>query len=148
MNLVEQLLKADIKKADELETSVFKSHKLAKVLGVKPTEDNSEPTVDVTIREVKSRRVNDIMSYQINKKGNLDYSKTYDAKLMMCIEGVVDPDLRDKSLQEHFEVGDAKALCDKLFGFEINDLSDAISALSGIRADNDDEDEEEEIKNS
>jgi hypothetical protein len=61
-------------------------------------------------------------------------------------EGVVDPDLRDKSLQEHFEVGDAKALCDKLFGFEINDLSDAISALSGIRADND-EDEEEEIKN-
>ena len=148
MNLVEQLLKADIKKADELETGVFKSRKLAKVLGVKPTKDNPEPTVDVTIREVKSRRVNDIMSYQINKKGDLDYSKTYDAKLMMCVEGVVDPDLRDKALQEHFEVSDARSLCEKLFGFEINDLSDAISSLSGIRADSEDESMEDEIKNS
>lgn len=147
MNLVEQLIKADIKKADEFETGIYKSRKLAKILGVKPTEENPEPTVDVTIQEVRSRRVNDIMSYQINKKGDVDYSRTYDAKLMMCIEGVKDPDLRDKSLQEHFQVKDAKELCDKLFGFEINDLSDAISALSGIRRD-DDEDTEEEIKNS
>ena len=147
MNLVEQLLKADAKKTEEFETSIFKSRKLAKILEVKPTKDNLEPTVDVTIREVKSRRVNDIMSYQVNKKGNLDYSKTYDAKLMMCVEGVVNPDLRDKALQEHFEVSDAKSLCEKLFGFEINDLSDAISALSGIRAE-DGENEEDEIKNS
>lgn len=145
MNLVDQLLKADIKKADELETGVFKSHKLAKVLGVKPTDDNPAPTIDVTIREVKSRRVNDIMSYQLNKKGDFDYGKTYDAKLMMCVEGVAEPDLRDKALQEHFEVSDAKALCEKLFGNEITDLSDAISSLSGIRADG--ENEEEEIKN-
>ena len=145
MNLVEQLLKADIKKADELETSVFKSKKLAKILGIKPSKDGEEPTVDVQIREVKSRRVNDIMSYQFNKKGDLDYGKTYDAKLMMCVEGVVEPNLRDKALQEHFEVGDARALCEKLFSHEITDLSDAISTLSGVRADGDDE--EDEIKN-
>ncbi len=140
MNLVEQLMKADIKKADELEFGVYKSKKLAKVLGSK------EPTVDVKIKEVRSRRINDILSYQINKKGDLDYSKTYDAKLMMCVEGVADPDLRDKALQEHFEVTDAKALCEKLFGFEVNELSDAISSLSGIHSD--DENMEDEIKNS
>ena len=141
MNLVDQLLKVDAKKADELETSVFKSKKLAKVLGLK------EPTVDVEIREVKSRRVSDIMSYQFNKKGDFDFGKAYDAKLMMCIEGVTNPDLRDKHLQEHFEVSDAKALCEKLFGNEITDLSDAIATLSGVNSE-EDEDEEDEIKNS
>lgn len=140
MNLVEQLLKADSKKADELETGVFKSHKLAKILGVEAE------TVDVQIREIKSRRVNDIVSYQIDKKGNFDYSKSYDAKIMMCIEGVMDPDLKDKDLQKHFGVDNAKDLCEKLFGNEINALSDEISRISGV-AEADGEDTEDEVKN-
>ena len=140
MNLVEQLLKADSKKADELETGVFKSHKLAKILGVE------SETVDVQIREIKSRRVNDIVSYQIDKKGNFDYSKSYDAKIMMCIEGVMDPDLKDKDLQKHFGVDNAKDLCEKLFGNEINALSDEISRISGV-AEADGEDTEDEVKN-
>ena len=140
MNLVEQLLKADSKKADELETGVFKSHKLAKILGVEAE------TVDAQIREIKSRRVNDIVSYQIDKKGNFDYSKSYDAKIMMCIEGVMDPDLKDKDLQKHFGVDNAKDLCEKLFGNEINALSDEISRISGV-AEADGEDTEDEVKN-
>lgn len=140
MNLVEQLLKADAKKADELETGVFKSHKLAKILGVEAE------TVDVQIREIKSRRVNDIVSYQIDKKGNFDYSKSYDAKIMMCIEGVMDPDLKDKDLQKHFGVDNAKDLCEKLFGNEITALSDEISRISGV-AEADGEDTEDKVKN-
>jgi len=140
MNLVEQLLKADSKKADELETGVFQSHKLAKILGVEAE------TVDVQIREIKSRRVNDIVSYQIDKKGNFDYSKSFDAKIMMCIEGVMDPDLKDKDLQKHFGVDNAKDLCEKLFGNEINALSDEISRISGV-AEADGEDTEDEVKN-
>ena len=140
MNLVEQLLKADAKKADELETGVFKSHKLAKILGVEAE------TVDVQIREIKSRRVNDIVSYQIDKKGNFDYSKSYDAKIMMCIEGVMDPDLKDKDLQKHFGVDNAKDLCEKLFGNEITALSDEISRISGV-AEADGEDTEDIVKN-
>lgn len=137
MNLVDQLLKADIKKADELETGIFHSKKLAKLIG-------SETPVDVQIREVKSRRLNDIVAYQVDKKGNMMFSKTYDAKLMMCLEGVVDPPLKDKTLQAHFECDDAKELCEKLFGNEVNDLSDEISKLSGVI---NDEDSEEEVKN-
>lgn len=140
MNLVEQLLKADSKKADELETGVFKSHKLAKILGVE------SETVDVQIQEIKSRRVNDIVSYQIDKKGNFDYSKSYDAKIMMCIEGVMDPDLKDKDLQKHFGVDNAKDLCEKLFGNEITALSDEISRISGV-AEADGEDTEDKVKN-
>lgn len=138
MNLVDKLLKADIKKADELETGVFQSRKLAKILGAK------SETVEVAIREVKSRRLNDIISYQVDRKGRFDFSKSYDAKLMLCIEGVADPDLRNKELQNYFECEDAKALAEKLFGVEINELSDAISTLSGIE---NNEDIEDEVKN-
>lgn len=140
MNLVDQLMKADAKKAEELSTGVFQSHKLAKLLGV------DEETVEVTFREVKSRRLNDIISYQVDRKGQFDFSKSFDAKLMMCVEGLVDPDLKNKDLQKHFEVDSAKDLCEKIFGSEINELSDAISALSGINT-GEDEDLEDEIKN-
>lgn len=136
MNLVDQLLKADVKVAEELETATFSSHKLAKILG-------QEGTVEVTIREVPSRRVNDIMSYQMHRKGGVDFGKTYDAKLMMCTEGIVEPDVRNKDLQKHFGVDNARELCEKLFGSEIHPLSDAITELSGITSD----DEEEEVKN-
>ena len=85
------------------------------------------------------------MAYQVDKKGNMIFSKTYDAKLMMCLEGVVDPPLKDKTLQAHFECDDAKELCEKLFGNEVSDLSDEISKLSGVI--NDEEDSEEEVKN-
>ena len=138
MNLVEQLLKADVKKADELESGVYRSKKLAKILGKKEA-------VEVTIREVASRKVNDIVAYQVDKKGNFDFSKSYDAKLLMVIEGVADPDLRNKDLQNYFGCDNAKKLAEKLFGSEINELSDAISALSGIVSDT--TDTEEEIKN-
>lgn len=138
MNLIEQLLKADIKKADEFESGIFRSRRLAKILGAE------KKTVDVTIREVSSRRVNDIISYQMNSNGKLDYSKTHDAKLMMIVEGTVDPDLRNKDLQKYFGCEDAKGLAEKLFGNEIVELSDSISLLCGIE---NEKNKEEEVKN-
>jgi hypothetical protein len=138
MTLVDQLLKADVKTAEELEAGTFRSHRLAKILGT------GEETVEVSIREIKSRRVNDIVGYQFNSKGNFDYSKSYDAKLMMCIEGCTDPDLRNKDLQAYFGCKDARELCEKLFGMEVGALSDAITELSGVIAN---EDAEEEVKN-
>lgn len=144
MNLVEQLLKADIKKAEELESGVFHSRRLAKIL------ETEEKTIDVTIREVASRRVNDIVSYQMTSNGELDFSKTYDAKLMMITEGTVDPDLRDKDLQKYFGCENARKLAEKLFSNEINELSDAISELSGIsnkKEKDNKKNDEQEIKN-
>ena len=138
MNLVDELLKMDSKKADELKKGVFKSKRLASLLGSK------EEAVDVTISEIPSRRLNDIISYQFNKNGGFDMSKSYDAKLILCTEACVEPDLMNKSLQAHFGCKNARELCEKLFGFEVNELSDEISALCGITKN---ENEEEEIKN-
>ena len=44
----------------------------------------------------------------------------------------------------HFDVDNARELVEKLFGSEVTGISDAISELSGIKAD---EDIDEEIKN-
>lgn len=137
MNLVDQLLKADVKKAKELETGVFQSKRLAKILGTE------EKTVPVQIREIRSRRVNDIIAYQFKNNGDFDRTRTYDAALMMCIEGCVEPDLTNKELQTHFGCSDAKNLAETLFQAEARAISDAISALSGI----DEDDSEEEVKN-
>lgn len=135
MNLVEALIKADAKKAEELRTSVFASKKLANIL------DKSEP-VEVKIKEIPHRRVNDIMSYQLDRKGEFDYSKTFDAKLMMVVEGVIEPDLKNKALQEHFGCSKARELAEKLFQNEVTALSDAIAEISHVE-----EASEDEIKN-
>lgn len=138
MNLVEQLLKADVKKAKELETGVFQSHRLAKILGTK------EKAVPVTIREIKTRRISDIASYQYKSNGDYDMTKSYDAALMMCVEGCVEPDLMNKDLQDYFGCSSAKDLAETLFRAEAKDLSDAISRLSGVT---EEQDNEEEVKN-
>ena len=138
MNLVDELLKADAKAASEMNTGVFKSKRLAKIIGAECE------TVEVKIREIKNRRVNDILAYQVDKKGNMDYNKLFDSKLMAITEGVVEPDLRSKELQEHFGCKDARGLAEVLFGNEVTALSDAIYEISGITPD---EDVEEEVKN-
>ena len=138
MTLVEELLKADIKKVDELKTGTFKSERLAEILG------KSEP-VEVQIREIKSRRMNDIISYQVDSKGNYNFAKSFDAKLIACVEGITNPDMKNKELQAYFKVENGRELAEKLFGSEVTAISDAISELSGIKAENDDK--EKEIKN-
>ena len=101
----------------------------------------NEP-VEITIREIPSRRLNDIVAFQLDKKGNVDFAKTFETKLMVCLEGIVEPSMRNKDLQEHFGAKSGTDLAEKLFGSEVNEISDAISALSGLVGN-----EEEEIKN-
>ncbi len=138
MNLVEKLLKADAKTAEQKETKTVLSKRLQKILGA------NEP-VPVVIRELNPRRINDIVDYQIKKDGSVDLTKAYDASLMMCVEGCVEPDLTDKELQDHFGCKSAKDLAEKLFRAEAGDIAKEISVLSG--ADDDAEKQEDEIKN-
>lgn len=135
--LVDELMKADAKKAGDLKKDTYPSKKLSEILG-------KEEKVEITIREIPSRRINDLSAYQYDRKGKMDYSKNFDAKLMTCVEGIVEPNLRDKELQAHFKCKTANELCEKLFGFEVNYISDAIMRLSDIK---EEEDTEEEIKN-
>lgn len=138
MNLVDKLLKADAKRAEELETKKMKSKRLAKILG--------EEEVEITIQEIPARRMNDIVATQFTNKGRFDHAKGFEAKALCCVEGIIDPPIKDETLLRHFmpNGGTPKDLVVKLFGNEINEISDAITVLSG--AGNTEEDEEE-IKN-
>ena len=136
MNLVDELLKSDAKKADELAKKVIKSKKLAKILG------KDEP-VDITIREIPTKRLNEIVAMQVDKKGKLDTSKMFEAKAILAAEGIIDPEVTNKDLLDHFNCPTAKDLVVKLFGNEITSISDEICKLGGF----DSGEDEEEIKN-
>lgn len=136
MNLVEKLLKVDAKKASELQTATMKSKRLARIM--------EETDAVITIKEVPARRMNDIMATQYNKKGRFDISAAFDAKALCVAESVLDPNLRDPNLIQHFGCQTPKDLAIKLFGSEISEISDEIARLSGIA---EEEDDEETIKN-
>lgn len=136
MNLVEKLLKVDAKKANELETVTMKSKRLARIM--------EETEAVITLKEVPARRMNDIMATQYDKKGRFDMSAAFDAKALCVAESVIDPNLRDPNLMQHFACQTPKDLAIKLFGSEVSEISDQIARLSGVAEEDDDE---ETIKN-
>lgn len=135
MNLVERLVQADIKKALELKRKTIKSSRLAEILG-------EEEPVEIEIKEIPQRKLNDIMAMQYSSNGKFQISQSFDAKLMSLVEGVENPSLRDKNLQNHFHAESPKKLAEILFGSEVTKISDEILAISGVS-----EDDEEEVKN-
>lgn len=137
-NLVDRLMEADKAKAGEMRTGVFKSQKLAELLG------ETEP-VEIKIHELKGRRMNAIQSEQIKGNGEIDFEKAYDAQLRICVEGISEPNLKDKKLQEHFDCSLATELCEKIFNSEVSLIADEITNL-GIKIN--DKKTENEIKNS
>ena len=136
MSLVDELMKADARKADEMIEGVFKSRQLAKILG------KDEP-VDVKIREISPRRKNELVATAYDGD-EVDFSKAFDANLKVIIAGVIDPPLKDKDLQEKFGCKMAIDLAEKLFKDEVNSLSTAIVSLGTV---GDEVLDEDEIKN-
>lgn len=136
MSLVDELMKADARKADEMVEGVFKSRQLAKILG------KDEP-VDVKIREISPRRKNELVATAYDGD-EVDFSKAFDANLKVIIAGVIDPPLKDKDLQEKFGCKMAIDLAEKLFKDEVNSLSTAIVSLGAV---GDEVLDEDEIKN-
>ncbi|MBC6681315.1 phage tail assembly chaperone [Zhenpiania hominis] len=133
MNLAEKLIRIDKEKVKEKETKKIHSKKLSKLLG--------EPT-EITIQELSGKTVNDITQMIFDKKGNRDMSRLYEQNLMCCVEGVVEPNLKDSQLMEHFGAATPKDLAAILFGVESGAIASEISALSGFSGS-----EEDEIKN-
>lgn len=135
MNLVERLVQADADKAYKLKRGTFPSKRLAELLG-------EEEPVNIVIKEISQRRVNDLMSMQYSSGGKFQMEKTFDAKLMSLVEGIEEPSMRDKDLMNHFKAETPKKLAEVVFGYEVTKISDAIMELSGVG-----KDEEDELKN-
>lgn len=133
MNLVEQLMRIDRETVSKRATKKIKSKRLSKLLGV-----NSE----ITIQELGGKRINDLNQTVINKRGEKDYSKMYDLNLMYCVDGVVEPSLKNEELMTHFGAATPKDLAALLFDTECGKIADEIAALSGVT-----DDAEEEVKN-
>lgn len=137
-NLVDRLMKVDKAKIGEMRTGVFKSQKLADIIG------ETEP-VEIKIHELKGRRMNALQSEQIKNDGTVDFEKAYDTQLRICVEGISEPNLKDKELQQHLGCSLATELCEKIFNSEVSLIADEIVNL-GIKIN--DKKTENEIKNS
>jgi hypothetical protein len=144
MNYVESLLQTDKAALDERQTKLFKSRRLARILG------KSEP-VDIKLQQIPSRRANEIVARQFDKKGNYDMSKVYDAKLLLIVEGVVDPPMKNADVREHFGAASPAELAEKLFDNEVPLIAREVSTLAGVELSEDEakdaEDAEAEVKN-
>ena len=132
MNLIEKLIRVDKETAGKRETKKIKSKRLTKMLG----EDT-----EITIQEISGRKSDDIMQMMFDSKGNKKMSALYDTNLMICVNGIIEPNLKDQTLMEHFGAATPKDLVAILFDSEASSIADSIVDLSGLKT------KEEDVKN-
>ena len=132
-NALNVLLKMDKAKVEELPTKVIEIKRFTELTGEK---------FEVTLRAINGERMSDIQknSIDISKKGGVKDINLYSMQTQILTEGMIDPNLKDKSLLEHFGCVTPKDLIKKLFlAGEINDLANEVQELSGYDK-SDDED--------
>ena len=134
MNLIEKLLQVDKEKRTEEQTKTYNSKNMERLVG-----DGA-----ITLKKVKERKVKERLALTIDKKGNTDMNKVHDASLLLVMDGVKVPDLRDERLLQHFGMSTPKDLAELLFDGEISEIADQISDFYG---DEEDGTTEEDIKN-
>lgn len=133
-NLVDELLRVNPDKLEELQTTTYKSHRLARLLGW-------EEPVEVTLQELPPDRLTYLSSLATDRNGDVEQSKTMEAAYTIVAESCISPDLTDKELKAHFNVDLPVDLARKLFGLECSTMTKMITDLSMP------DDEEDTIKN-
>lgn len=139
MNIVDRLMSIDDNAINEKHIEKFESHRLARLLG------ESEPVI-VELKELPYRRVSDIITMAITKKGNYDQKKRVDSEILLVTEAVNNIDLGNHDLQTKFHAASPKDLAEILFQGEIPKMVAVITEMAGYEEE--DEEEIEEIKNS
>ena len=135
MSLIDKLLQMDNKMITEMPKREVEVLRLTQVLG--------EP-FKVVCQAIDGERYADIQkaSIDLNKKGGVRNINLFDMQVLTVIDGVVDPNLKDTKLLNHFGCVTPKELVKKLFlAGEIAELSNVVTELSGY--DKTEEDEEE-----
>lgn len=137
MSLVDKLMAIDKGKFAEGQTGELQAKRLSEILG--------EPVV-IKVKALSGDQYTDITTRLVDKRGNADFSKSYDVNALLVVEGVVEPSLKDKDLQAHFGAATPKELAKLLFpGGELTDVANKITELSGFSQS--DKDVEEDVKN-
>lgn len=98
---------------------------------------------EVTIRAIPGQRFTEIATSAVDEDGNADSARSYEANIVTALEAIVEPDLKNKELLEHFGCITPKDLLQKLFlGGEIARIAGEVTELSGYG-----KDDEEKVKN-
>lgn len=136
MSVIDLLMKMDAGKMESVPEKTVRIPSLSKKTGT---------DFEVTVQAIPGRRMTDLSAYMIGKNGDVDYGKAYDANLLIIAEGMKEPELKNKELQDHFGAKTPKELAEILFnGGEVTDLANEIRTLSGYQSE---EKTEEEVKN-
>jgi len=139
MSLIDKLLQADAKKITELPHKKYEIKRLSKVL-------KTDFILDLSA--IGSKRYAEIQKngVDIGKKGNVRDVDIYSMRMLILLDGIKEPDLKDQKLLDHFNAVTPKELIAKLFlSGEIEDVYKEINELSGYEKDEDEADKE--IKN-
>ena len=132
---IQDMMKLDRGKLMEKPTAVVKAAHLSKLL---------QKDVYVKLQALPGDSFTELMGMAANKEGNVAFDRLRGANAMVVVEGMVEPSLKDKDLQEHFGAATPKDLAGLLFpGGELNLISQKIGELSGFS----DKMELEEVKN-
>lgn len=131
MNLIETLMKLDREKLTERQTGEVEIKRLSQLCG--------EPFV-VKCQAIPGARYTELASTMTDENGKADFAKIYHASTLMVLDGVLEPDLKDKKLQEHFKCKTPKDLAEVLFvGGDMQTVANLITELSGYGENADDE---------
>ena len=123
MTTVELLLAADAEKLTKRPEAKLEVHSLSEKLGV--------PFI-VTVKALGSRKFTELSGYALKDDNTADMSKMADAQALMVGEAMVEPNLKDKDLQEHFGCKTPKDLAFRLFGGgDLASIANFITELSG-----------------
>jgi len=128
MTLTEQLMQADVETVNKLRTGTFRSKRLQRVTG-------ADDLVEITIKELAPSKINSI------RKGSDD---DFDIYKNICLEGIIEPNVKDNALMKHFQCSSPISLIEKIFSVEIPSIANAIVELSEFATE---EDQKNEVKN-
>lgn len=132
-DITKLLLGCDIEKFKHLESKEVVSKRMTKKLGL----DDDHPA-KVRIGQIPYEKYIRIQMGSISENGGIDTDKAPMTATKIVVEGMIEPNLRSRDLQDYFGVASAEKLANLLFQGEITSLSDEIVAMS---------DNDEKVKN-
>lgn len=131
MSFTDKLLALDAAKYKEKKNSTIEIKRLSEMTG--------EPFT-FTVQEIDDNRVQELQAMMLNSKGNVDFTQARKVNALICVEGVIEPSLKDEKLQKHFGAASPKELAEILFkGADLGRVADAIIRLNNFFDDEDDE---------
>ena len=134
-NLINILLETDPEKLARKTKKTIEIKRLSEIIGT--------PFL-VTVNAIAGERYSEFAGNTMDEDGEVDYALVYNMNLMVALEGMLSPDMRNADLQKHYGCATPKELMEKLFnGGEIAKIADEVTKLSGYG-----DDTEKKVKNS